>query len=60
MVDYKVLDEVSYTPSKEGHAVARDGSPEARVWAALPNGGSEGKSIADLKVGKVSMNLLQL
>lgn len=37
-------------PTKEGHTVATDGSPEARVWAALPEGGSEGKSMGDLKV----------
>jgi hypothetical protein len=51
MIDYKVSDEISYMPTKEGHTVAKNGSPEARIWAALPEGGSEGKSLADLKVG---------
>jgi hypothetical protein len=50
MIEYKVHDETSYMLTKEGNTFAKDGSPEARVWAALPEGGNEGKSMADLKV----------
>lgn len=58
MVQFKVHDEISYTPSKEGHTVAQEGSPEARLWAVLPEGTSEGKSMAELKVRRCAVIIL--
>lgn len=53
MIDMKVHDEITLVPTKEGYTVAELGSPEARVWAALPAG--EGKTMAELTVGAMSL-----
>lgn len=50
MIDFTVKNELSHIPSAEGYVIAQQGSPEARVWAALPEGGKEGKSMEELKV----------
>lgn len=50
MIEYKIQEEASWAPTAEGMIVAQEGSPEARVWAALPESGKEGKTLADLKV----------
>lgn len=49
MITYTILNEISYVPSSEGHLIAQQGSPEARVWSALPVGGKEGKSLEELR-----------
>lgn len=49
MVQFKSNEELTWALSAEGHQIARDGSQEARVWAALPPGGEEGKTMEELK-----------
>lgn len=49
MITYTVLNEISHVPSSEGHLIAQQGSPEARVWSALPVGGKEGKDMDELR-----------
>lgn len=40
MIKYAVKDEVRYALTQESSAIVAEGSPEARVWAALPADGS--------------------
>jgi phenylalanyl-tRNA synthetase alpha chain len=39
MIHYETHDEFSHVLTPEGSQIARDGSHEARVWAALPTQG---------------------
>ncbi|CAO1620561.1 unnamed protein product [Parajaminaea phylloscopi] len=49
MLTIQSNEEAAWTLTAEGSQLARDGSQEARVWAALPPGGEEGKSLEELK-----------
>jgi hypothetical protein len=48
MIDLKVHDESFLVLTKEGYAVAEEGSPEAKLWATLT--AEEGKTAAELTV----------
>lgn len=49
MVRFESNDETSWALTAEGYQIAREGSQEARVWAALPAGGQEGTSLVNLQ-----------
>lgn len=49
MISFKSNEEIFYTLTTEGAQIARDGSQEARVWAALPSDPEQAKSLDDLK-----------
>lgn len=55
MITYKVQDEVSFAPSSEGRSIAKLGSPEARLWSALPSDAEQGKGADELKVSLFSI-----
>lgn len=49
MITFKSNEEVLYTLTAEGSQIAKQGSQEARLWAALPTDPEQGKSLEDLK-----------
>jgi len=48
MIELKVHDESFLVLTKEGYAVEKEGSPEAKLWAVLT--AEEGKTAAELTV----------
>lgn len=49
MVEFKSHDEITWALTAEGYGIAHSGSQEARLWAALPTGGEEAKTLDELK-----------
>lgn len=49
MITFKSNEEIFYTLTSEGSQIAKQGSQEARLWAALPADPEQGKSLDELK-----------
>lgn len=49
MIDFTPIDRITWILTEEGKQLAKDGSHEARVFAAIP-AGDEGLPIAELQV----------
>lgn len=59
MIEYTPIDVIHWVLTEEGKQLAKDGSHEARVFAAVP-AGEEGLPIAELQVSKAQLNIFLL